>query len=354
MDADDNFLAALPKSELHVHLDGSIRATTMFELAVERGISLPAPDPDALKSHMLVRDGATLEEYLERFELTLAVMQDPHALERISHELILDHAAEGVRWAEVRFCPQLNRRQGLTIDEVLEAALHGMRRAEREVADAGGRIDSAIIVCGLRSHAAHITAETAEAAVAYAGRGVCGFDLAGAEAGHPVSDHREAVDRAYAAGLPITLHAGEGFGPESIRQALDVGHARRIGHGTRLREDPALLRRVRDEGIPLEVCLTSNVQTGVVPTLAAHPARLYQQAGVSVSLGTDNRLMSGVTLRDEYRHARDQLSMSRDELTTLARAGFEHAFVSDVMRRQLLDDFDTVVAELGSHPEIRH
>lgn len=344
MDADDNFIAALPKAELHVHLDGSLRASTMFELAFERGVQLPAPLPDALRSHMLVPEGASLEEYLERFDLTLAVMQDAEALERISHELILDHAAENVRWVEVRFCPQLNRRQGLSVDEVLDAALRGMRRAEHEVANAGGQIESAIIVCGLRSHAARVTTETAEAAVAYAGRGICGFDLAGAEAGHPVSDHRDAVDRAHAAGLPITLHAGEGFGPESIRQALDVGHARRIGHGTRLHEDPSLLERVREQGIPLEVCLTSNVQTGVVPRLADHPAHRYQQGGIAVSLGTDNRLMSGVTLRDEYAQARDQLGMTRAELVTVARAGFEHAFVSDGVRRRMLEDFDAYLS----------
>jgi adenosine deaminase len=343
VDADDRFIADLPKAELHVHLDGSLRATTMFELGVERGIDVPAPRADALESYMLVRDGASLEEYLERFELTLAVMQDAEALERISYELVLDHAAENVRWVEVRFCPQLNRRDGLSIDEVLDAALRGMRRAERDVADTGGRIDSGIIVCGLRSHTADVTTETAEAAVAYAGRGVCGFDLAGAEAGHPVSAHRDAVDRAHAAELPITLHAGEGFGPESIRQALDLGHARRIGHGTRLREDPALLARVRDEGIPLEVCLTSNVQTGVVASVADHPARLYHQAGVSVSLGTDNRLMSGVSLADEYAHARDQLGMTRAELVAVARTGFEHAFASEPVRRRMLDEFDASV-----------
>ena len=350
MSADDDPMADVPKAELHVHLDGSLRASTMFQLAADCDVAFAASGPDELETHMLVPDGASLEEYLKRFDLTLAVMQDAEALERISHELILDHAAENVRWVEVRFCPQLNRRQGLTVDEVLDAALRGMRRAERDVADRGGRIDSAIIVCGLRSHEARVTSETAEAAVAYAGRGVCGFDLAGAEAGHPVADHRDAVDRAHAAGLPVTLHAGEGFGPESIRQALDIGHARRIGHGTRLREDPALLERVRERGIPLEVCLTSNVQTGVVPTLADHPARLYQQAGVSVSLGTDNRLMSGVTLRDEYTRARDHLGMTRAELIAAARAGFEHAFVSEPKRRRLLDDFDASLAKAeGGH-----
>ena len=347
MIADDAFLSALPKAELHVHLDGSLRASTMLELARERGVELPATSAAELDEYMIVRDATSLEEYLERFDLTLSVMQDADALERIAYELVLDHAAENVRWVELRFCPQLNTRAALTLDGVLDAALHGMRRAEADVREDGSRIDAALIVCGLRSHPARMTSETAELAVAYAGRGVCGFDLAGAEAGHPVSDHRDAVDRAHAAGLPITLHAGEGYGPESIRQALELGHARRIGHGTRLREDPALTEQVAARRIPLEVCLTSNVQTGVVPDLEAHPARDYLIRGVPVVLGTDNRLMSGVTLTDEYRNARDALGMSRQELVAIARSGFEHAFVGDQKRAEMVDAFEREVGRLG-------
>jgi adenosine deaminase len=346
MEADDASLRALPKAELHVHLDGSLRPATMLELARERGIDLPAGTANALGEHMVVRDAASLEEYLERFALTLSVMQDAEALRRITHELVLDHAAENVRWVEIRFCPQLNTREGLGPDEVLDATLRGMREAVAEVRAGGGWIDSAIIVCGLRSHPSQMTSEAADLAVAYAPRGVCGFDLAGAEAGHPVADHRDAVDRARAAGLPITLHAGEGFGPGSIRQALDVGHATRIGHGTRLHEDPTLLSEVRDRQIPLEMCLTSNVQTGVVPSLEAHPAHRYLLAGVPVSLSTDNRLMSGVTLTDEYRHARDALGMTWDEIVTVARTGFEHAFAADDLRTQMLVAFEAEVGRL--------
>ena len=343
MEADDSFIHGLPKAELHVHLDGSLRAATMYELAEERGVQLPVSTPAALESYMVVQDATSLEEYLERFELTLAVMQDIEALERIAYELVLDNAAENVRWVEVRFCPQLNRRQGLALDEVLDAALRGLRRAEEDVGAAGGRIDSAIIVCGLRSHEARVTSETAEVAVGYAQHGVCGFDLAGAEAGYPASDHQDALDRAHAGGLPITLHAGEGFGPESIRQALDLGHARRIGHGTRLHENRALVERVREEQIPLEVCLTSNVQTGVVPSLSDHPARRYLRAGVPISLATDNRLMSGVTLTDEYVHARDALGMTKAELLAIARTGLEHAFVGEERRAMMLASFDEEV-----------
>lgn len=347
MEADDSFILALPKAELHVHLDGSLRPSTMFELAAERGVRLPASTPEELRAHMVVQNATSLVEYLERFELTLSVMQDAEALERIAYELVLDHAAEQVRWVELRFCPQLNRRLGLTLDQVLDAALRGMRRAEAKVNSGAGTIQSAIIVCGLRSHKADVTSETAEVAVAYRDRGVCGFDLAGAEAGHPVADHQDAVDRAHSAGLPVTLHAGEGFGPESIQQALDLGHARRIGHGTRLHEDQALLDRVGDDGIPLEVCLTSNVQTAVVSSLAEHPAHRYLRAGIPIALGTDNRLMSGVTLADEYRNARDALGMTTDELTAIARTGFEHAFVGEPIRATMLQAFERQAAKLA-------
>ena len=333
-------LSDLPKAELHVHLDGSLRPSTLLELARERGVTLPVHDVVELRRHMVVDDAASLEEYLERFAITLSVMQDAEALERIARECVLDHLPDGVRYVELRFCPLLNTDGGLGPDEVLDAALAGMRKAEAEAAAAGTPITSSLIVCGLRSHDGARTREMAELAVAYRERGVCGFDIAGAEAGHPVADHVEAFETAARAGLPVTIHAGEGFGSPSIRQALELGHARRIGHGTRLGEDSGLLDEVRRRGIALEVCLTSNVPTGVVRSIAAHPAASYLRAGVAVTLCTDNRLMSGVTLLDEYRSARDALGLAEDELCRIARTGFEHAFVDEATRAALLADFD--------------
>lgn len=348
MTSSDETLRSLPKAELHMHLDGSLRPATMLDLAWDRDVDMPADTPDALGRYMVVSDAASLEEYLERFEVTLSVMQDVEALERIAYECVIDHAAENVRYVELRFCPQLNTLMGTRADDVLEAALAGMRRAEAAVIAGGGRaIRANLIVCALRSHSWQRTLETAELAVAFRDRGVCGFDIAGAEAGNPVSDHAAAFDLAARAGLPITIHAGEGFGAASIRQALDIGHARRIGHGTRLFEDRALLEEVRERGVPLEVCLTSNLQTRVVPSYEAHPAKRYLLAGIPVSLGTDNRLMSGVTLTDEYIHARDGVGLSWPELRTVARAGFEHAFVDAKERAALLEAFDAEVAALG-------
>jgi len=334
-------LQALPKPELHVHLDGSLRPSTMLALARDRNVTMPESSEGALADHMLVSDAASLEDYLERFETTLSVMQDAEAIERIAYELALDHAAENVRYVEVRFCPLLNTAGTLSSDEVLDAALAGLDRAE---GDAGIRTN--LIVCALRSHDPKWSMEMADLAVAYRDRGVCGFDLAGGESGHPVRDHQEAFDRVARAELPITVHAGEGYGPESIRQAIELGHAKRIGHGTRLFEDTSLLETVRARRIPLEVCLTSNVQTRVVSSYETHPAGRYLLDGLTISLGTDNRLMSGVSLSDEYAHARAAFDLSWTELVSIARAGFEHAFVRPGERARLLSAFDEEVAEL--------
>jgi len=338
LSATDTRLLRLPKAELHVHLDGSLRPSTLLELASERGVALPARDAAALADRMVVRDAADLEEYLEPFRLTLAVLQDATAIERIAFELAEDHAREHVRWLEVRFCPGLCTSGELTAAEVLDAALAGLSRA-RGVHG----IESAVIVTALRSRSSSDSIEMAELAVAYRARGVCAFDLAGAEAGHPVHDHLAAVRTARDGGLAITIHAGEAYGPESIREALELGGATRIGHGTSLGEDPALLARIRDAGVLLEVCLTSNVQTRAASSYATHPLRRYYDEGIRVSLCTDNRLMSGVTLTDEYAHARDALGFTWAELVDVARTGFVGAFAPSEVKRALVQRFDADV-----------
>jgi len=338
----DDRLFRLPKAELHVHLDGSLRPATLIALAREGVVELLAEEPATLAARMVVTDAVSLEGYLERFRLTLAVMQEAEALERIAYELAEDHARENVDWLEVRFCPGLCTGNGLTSGEVLDAVLGGLERAR---GDHG--IASAVIVTALRSLPSEASCEMAELAVAYRHLGVCAFDLAGAEKGHPVRNHLEAVRIASAGGLPLTIHAGEGYGPASVREAVELGRAVRIGHGTRLSEDPALLEAVRAAGIVLEVCLTSNVQTRVVASYEAHPLRRYFDAGVRVSLCTDNRLMSGVTLTDEYEKARGFLGFEWNELVRVARMGFEGAFAPDELKAVLLERFDARVKAIG-------
>jgi len=313
----------------------------MLELAAEDSVALPASDPEALAAYMNVDDARSLEEYLERFRITLELMQRPDGLERIAYELAEDNAREGVRYLETRFCPALNTEGGLSTHGVMEAVLDGLHRAE-----AGMDIRCTVIVCGLRSLDPSVSLELARLAVDFRDDGVVAFDLAGAEHGNPSRDHREAFAVARAGGLHATVHAGEGYGPDSIRQALDDCGAERIGHGTRLFDDPELEARIRDAHIPLEICLTSNVQTRVVASYDRHPLRRYFDEGIPVSLCTDNRLMSGTTLTREFALARDHLAFTPDELVRIARTGFECAFLPPEERTELLEVFDRSVAEL--------
>jgi len=336
-------LRRIPKAELHCHLDGSVRPMTLLELGREYGVPMPATTPSGLAHHLYVRDARHLEDYLTRFDVTLSVMQSASALERITYELAEDAAADGVRYIEVRYAPVLNGQWGLSLGEAVEAPLRALERAERDFP-----ITGRIIICALRHLAPAVSLELAHLAVAYQGKGVVGFDLAGGEAGHPASAHRAAFDHAHAHGMSCTCHAGEGAGPESIADAVHACGAQRIGHGTRLIEDPRLMDELAGRGIAIEACLTSNVQTRAAKDYASHPMRAYFDRGMRVTLNTDNRLMSGVTLVDEYAHAARELHFGLDELCTVARNGFESAFLPDDERRALLAavdrDFDALRA----------
>lgn len=334
-------LRRIPKAELHCHLDGSVRPSTLLELGLEYGVPMPEASADALAHHMYVRDARHLEDYLTRFDVTLGVMQSARALERISFELGEDAAADGVRYIEVRYAPVLNQQWGLSLDEAVEASLRGLARAQ-----AAHGIVGRIIICGLRHLSPDISLELARLAVAFQGKGVVGFDLAGGEAGHPASAHRAAFLHAREHGMFCTCHAGEGAGPESVADAVHACGAQRIGHGTRLIEDPRLTDELAKNGIVIEACLTSNVQTHAVKDYASHPLRAYFERGLCVTLNTDNRLMSGTTLTAEYAHAAKDLHFSVDELCTLARNGFESAFLPADERAALLADVDRELAQL--------
>jgi adenosine deaminase len=334
-------LRRIPKAELHCHLDGSVRPATLLELGREYGVAMPETSADALAHHMYVRDARHLEDYLTRFDVTLGVMQSERALERISFELGEDAAAEGVRYIEVRFAPVLNQQWGLSLDATVEASLRGLARAQ-----AAYGIVGRIIICGLRHLAPEVSLELARLAVAFQGKGVVGFDLAGGEAGHPASAHRAAFVHAHEHGMFCTCHAGEGAGPESVADAVRNCGARRIGHGTRLIEDPRLTDELARQGVAIEACLTSNVQTHASKDYASHPLRAYFDRGMRVTLNTDNRLMSRTTLTAEYEHAANHLHFSVDELCTLARNGFESAFLPDDERSLLLADVDRELAVL--------
>jgi adenosine deaminase len=338
---DSAILRRLPKAELHCHLDGSVRPSTLLELGREHRTPMPADDVDALREFMIVRDAQNLEDYLTRFDVTLSVMQTAGALERIAYELAEDAAAEGVRYIEMRYSPVLNTRHDLSLGEAVEAPLRGLERAQR---DHG--ITGRLIICALRQLSPGISMELSRLAVAYKDRGVAGFDLAGGERGHPAGAHAEAFALARGHGLACTCHAGEGAGADSVYDAVHACGAQRLGHATRLIEDPALTEYVNEHRIALEICLTSNVQTRATQSYESHPFRQYFDAGMNVVLNTDNRLMSGTTLTDEYVHAARHLDFSFDELCAVALNGFESAFVSPSERAALVERAKADIAAL--------
>jgi adenosine deaminase len=328
-----NKLRELPKAELHCHLDGSLRPSTLLELARDRRIKLPKDTVEELADYMHVVDAETLEDYLRRFDVTISVMQSADALERVAYELAEDAAEDGVRYIEVRNAPILNIVQGLTLVQAVEAPLRGLRRAEKDFGIIGR-----FIICSLRQYPAQTSLEMAQLAVEFKDDGVVAFDLAGGEKGFPASAHAAAFQYAREHNLAVTVHAGEGDGPESVRQAVHVCGANRIGHGTRLIEDEELTQYVNDRRIALEVCLTSNVQTRAAESYATHPLRDYFDRGLNVTLNTDNRLMSATTLTDEYIYAAEHLGFTVDELAGIALNGFESAFLPWEERLILIEE----------------
>src|SRR5881296_1442787 len=312
-----------PKAELHVHLDGCLRPETMLELARAQGVRLPSDTPEGLAEALHVKHAKSLEEYLTKYEITLSVMQTAPALERIAYEFVQDAASDGLRYVEVRYSPLLHR-PALRLAQAIEAPLRGLKRGEAETGTKVG-----LIVCGIRTRPVAESLELARAAADYRAAGVVGFDLAGAEHGFPARDHRAAFVYAAQHGMACTCHAGEGDGPHSIHQALHECGARRIGHGTRLVEDPALLEYVVERGIPLEMCLTSNLHTHTVSSIAEHPFKRYLDQGVVVTLNTDGRLMDGISLSDEYFLAQSVFGLGPQDLARVTLNACESAFLPE-------------------------
>jgi len=343
----------LPKTDLHVHLDGSLRPATLLALAREQGVSLPFSDEAAIEEHMLHRAGPDLAHYLEVFDLTLSVLQTRAALTRVARELAEDAARENVWYMEVRFSPALHAQAGLSWSDAVDAVLDGLAAAEERYV-----IRTGLLVCGIRSISPQMSLELAQLAVSYKGRGVVGFDLAGAEKGNPAKDHREAFYTIRNHNISSTIHAGEDFGPPSIHQALHYCGAHRIGHGTRLCEDGGLMAYVNDHRIPLEMCLTSNLQTGSA-TLAEHPFRLYFDAGLRVCLNTDNRLVSSTSVSGELDLACRTYLLDLYDLRRLLIHGFKSAFLPYEDKANLLraavDAIDRIFEEgfPGSYHRMR-
>ena len=322
----------MPKTDLHVHLDGSVRLSTLLELARAQRVDLPASDEPALRAAMrLGENTGSLVEYLKAFDVTLQVLQTEEALYRAMYELCEDAAAENVRYMEVRYSPMLHTRKGLRLTQIVETVLRAAYEAEHTLG-----IMARVILCGIRNISPASSLEMAELVVAYKNRGVVGFDLAGAEYDYPPKDHQKAFALVRKNNVNVTIHAGEAYGPASIAQALHVCGAHRIGHGCRLREDGDLLHYVVDHRIPLEVCPSSNVQTGAVPSLEAHPMRLYYNLGARVTVNTDNRLVTDTSVSKELWLLHAHCGFQLEDLVQLIMNGFKSAFMPFHEKRQML------------------
>ncbi len=315
---DRDAIRRLPKAELHQHLDGSVRPATAVELA--QAIELPLTIEEATSRMVGPQRCADQAELLTFFDLPIALLQTREALERVAAELVEDLAADGVRYAEVRWAPRLHLDRGLSVAEVIEAVAAGVRRASA----APGAPAVSLIVTAMRSHPPAANAELARSAGATDGQ-VVGFDLAGPEAAWPAAPHAIAFVTAREAGLALTAHAGEVAGAERVREVLDFG-VRRVAHGVTAIDDPTLLDLLRDRDVTLDLCPTSNVQAGVVASLAEHPVAALHRAGVSVTISTDDRTVTGITLSEELARASDALALSPEELSTIALNAFDRAF----------------------------
>lgn len=314
----------------------------MIDIAARTGVKLPSNDATELGKEMFVGNAASLEEYLKSYVHTLSVMQDTESLEQIAYEFVVDAAAQNIRYVEVRYCPALHLENGLTMAETFEAPLAGIKRAEEETGT-----KTRVIISALRTLPPSVSLDLAHAAIDYKNDGVVAFDLAGAERGHPAKAHAPAFDYALGHGLQATCHAGEGAGPYSVKQALEDCKAKRIGHGVRILEDPELEGFVKENGVALEVCLTSNLHTHTVVDLTQHPIRRYFDEGCNVTINTDSRLMDNTDLTNEFWIAHTKLGFDRNEIERLILNSLESAFLPEDEISALVNDFRTEMEEIA-------
>jgi adenosine deaminase len=338
-------ITSAPKVLLHDHLDGGLRPRTVIELAAETGYrNLPTTDPDELKTWFFQgKPDSSLELYLEAFAHTVGVMQTRDALERVAAECAEDLAADGVVYAEVRFAPELHQQQGLSLDEIVEAVLTGFRVG----ADRRG-ITVGLILSVIRQ-AASRSVEIAELAIRHRDNGVLAFDMAGPEAGYPPTRYLDAFQLIKHENFHSTLHAGEAFGLPSIWEALQWCGAERLGHGVRIVDDITvhpdgrvslgrLAAYVRDTRVPIEMCPTSNVHTGAVRSLADHPIELLRRLRFRITVNTDNRLMSDISLTDEFAGLARTFGIGLDEMEWLTLNGIKSAFLPFDGRIRLINE----------------
>jgi adenosine deaminase len=337
-------LHKLPKTDLHCHLDGSLRLDTVLDLARIQKVALPTFDRGELFSMLYAGEScSSLDEYLKAFDITLSVLQTEAALERSAFELAEDAWRENVRYIEVRYSPLLHTREGLRPAQVVESVLRGLRHAKRQLG-----IRYGVILCAIRSLGPESSLRIAELCVAFKNRGVVGFDLAGSEVNNPAKLHRHAFQLVIDNNINCTAHAGESFGPDSVHQAIHKCGAHRIGHGTRLIESGDLLNYVNDHRIPIEVCPSSNLQTKAATAWETHPVDFFVDYGLRVTINTDNRLITDTTVTKELLLCHQHYNWSLTTIKEVIIAGFKSAFMPYREKSDLLAE---ISAELASFHE---
>ncbi|MBA3877042.1 MAG: adenosine deaminase [Anaerolinea sp.] len=335
----------MPKAELHLHLDGSLRIDTAMDLALTRGIEAPRTWSGMYEALVAPPRAADQADLLRAFDLPITLMQDAEALERITAELVEEKAADNVRYAEIRWGPLLHVARGLSLRDGIEAVVAGAERASHATSTT-----VRLICTALRSHPPGDNVVLAETASLFRDRGLTGWDLAGPEARYPdPATHGRAFEAARAGGLRITLHAGEWGGPAQIWRALPMD-PERIAHGPTAADDPALLAELRARAVVLDLCPTSNAQAGIVPSVAEHPIARLHRAGVAVTLSTDDLTVSDLTLSEEYRNAVERIGLSLPELWAIDRFALDVAFADDEALAPLRAAFDAWAAGI---PELQ-
>jgi adenosine deaminase len=342
MKALHHLIETMPKTDLHCHFDGSIRVSTLITLAKKNKVALFSYEPEPLMEHM--KYGAvrhSLEEYLRGFPPLIAVLQHAEDIEQAFFEVCQDAHRENVWHLELRYCPYLHIKQGLSCDDVVKACLRGGEKAEREFG-----MSVKHILCGLKNDSIESVLDIARLASIYRDHGVVAFDLAGPEKGFPIKTHQPAIKLAKENNLFITIHAGESCGPESIYEAIHEGFANRIGHGTSLLKDQALLSYVVRNNIGIEACPLSNLHTGAILSITDHPLKQMLKNRLQVSINTDNRLCSDTTITKEILTVISSLQLNLEEIKALLANGFATAFLADKDKQFFLKRFEAAWADL--------
>jgi len=332
----------LPKVDLHCHIDGALRTRTIIELAQLQNYKLPTYDEEELKKYVTVSKSCrSLSEFLEKFEIFYPLLKDREAMKRVTYELIEDAKKENIVYLEARFAPVLQSKEGLNMEDVLKAVLEGKKLGEENFG-----IKCGIILCVYRGQPPESWYETVELAKKYKDKGVCGVDLAGDESRYPAKDFKEVFELAQKYNLNITVHAGEAAGAESIRWAIDLLGAKRIGHGVRLKEDRFLYERVKNAKIPLEMCLTSNVHTEVVPSYKKHPIKEYYYDGIRVTVNTDDRGVSDIDLSYEWEVCIDEIGFKLEDLLDMNINSIEAAFLDESEKNRIKELIQNQTSEI--------